>query len=123
MIDRHKWHDEILASLRRDAFERERAVGASWTAEEAVDHARAYEPSPAHIEQSEPKGSPMLAGLSPRETNVLVHMASGLSNQQIADTLFVSYRTVTTHATSIMTKLDVASRTAAVAWAIRNGIA
>lgn len=123
MVDRQGPRTAILAVLGPNTYEQERAVGASWTATEATDHARAYEPSRMHIAQTAPKASPILPGLSPRELEVLLHMASGLSNQQIADTLFVSHRTVTTHVTNIMTKLDVASRTAAVAWAIRNRVA
>jgi DNA-binding CsgD family transcriptional regulator/tetratricopeptide (TPR) repeat protein len=62
-------------------------------------------------------------GLSPRELEVLRLMADGRSNQQIADQLFLSFRTVTTYVTNILTKLGVESRTGAVAYAIRAGIA
>jgi len=62
-------------------------------------------------------------GLSTRELEILQRMAAGLSNQQIADQLVLSLRTVTTHITSIHTKLGVDSRTAAVAYAIRSGLA
>lgn len=54
---------------------------------------------------------------------VLRLMAEGLTNQQIADRLFVSKRTATSHASNLLAKLDLPSRTAAVAWALRNGIA
>ncbi len=50
-------------------------------------------------------------------------MAEGLSNQEIADRIFISLRTVTNHVTHIHAKLNVATRTAAVAYAIRNGLA
>jgi DNA-binding NarL/FixJ family response regulator len=63
------------------------------------------------------------AGLSARELEILRRMAAGLSNQQIADELFISLRTVTSHVTSVLGKLGVTSRTAAVAYAIRNGLA
>ena len=62
-------------------------------------------------------------GLSSRELEVLKLMADGLTNQEIADTLFVSRRTATSHASSILGKLDLTSRTAAVAYAIRHGLA
>lgn len=61
-------------------------------------------------------------GLSPRELDVLRLMANGLTNQQIADELFLSRRTVTSHVASILGKLDLSSRTAAAAFAIRQGI-
>ena len=63
------------------------------------------------------------ADLTPRELEVLRLMAEGLTNQQIADRLFLSRRTATSHASNILAKLDLPSRTAAVAWALRNGVA
>jgi DNA-binding NarL/FixJ family response regulator len=50
-------------------------------------------------------------------------MADGYSNQQIADALYISLRTVTNHVTNILGKIGAASRTAAVAIAIRRGLA
>jgi predicted ATPase/DNA-binding CsgD family transcriptional regulator len=63
------------------------------------------------------------SGLTPRELDVLRLMADGLTNQQIADALFVSQRTVASHAASITGKLGVSTRTGAVAHAIRHGLA
>ena len=60
--------------------------------------------------------------LTVRETQVLEQVALGLSNQQVADQLFLSERTVAHHMASIRTKLRVSSRTAAVRRAIENGI-
>jgi DNA-binding CsgD family transcriptional regulator len=50
---------------------------------------------------------------------VLRLLAAGRSNAQIAETLFISPRTVSTHLTNIFTKLDVGSRTEAAAIAHR----
>ncbi|MCA9833187.1 MAG: tetratricopeptide repeat protein [Thermomicrobiales bacterium] len=61
--------------------------------------------------------------LTPREIEILTLLAQGHSTQQIADTLFISPRTIATHVTSILGKLGVQNRTAAVAWALRVGIA
>lgn len=47
--------------------------------------------------------------------------ADGLTNREIADALFISLRTVATHVVHILTKLNITSRTAAVAYAIRSG--
>jgi DNA-binding CsgD family transcriptional regulator len=58
-------------------------------------------------------------GLTPRELEVLQLVAAGHSNAEIALTLSISLRTVTTHLTSIFTKLDVSSRTGAIAAARR----
>jgi DNA-binding NarL/FixJ family response regulator len=61
--------------------------------------------------------------LSARETEVLRLLATGKTDQQIADALFISRRTATTHLTNILTKLEVANRTEAAAWAVRAGLA
>ncbi len=53
-------------------------------------------------------------GLSNREIEVLQLMAEGLSNQEIADRLFVSLPTVKTHSSKLFEKLDVKRRTQAV---------
>ncbi len=53
-------------------------------------------------------------GLSKREYEVLELMAQGLSNQEIADKMFVSLNTVKTHSANLYSKLDVKRRTQAV---------
>lgn len=53
-------------------------------------------------------------GISPREYEVLELMSKGMSNQEIADTLFISLNTVKTHSTNLYVKLDVKRRTQAV---------
>jgi two-component system, NarL family, response regulator LiaR len=53
-------------------------------------------------------------GISKREYEVLEWMARGLSNQEIADKLFVSLNTIKTHSSNLFIKLDVKRRTQAV---------
>jgi two-component system, NarL family, response regulator LiaR len=53
-------------------------------------------------------------GISKREYDVLELMAKGLSNQEIADKLFVSLNTVKTHSSNIFVKLDARRRTQAI---------
>ena len=53
-------------------------------------------------------------GLSKRELEVLQLMADGLSNQQIAERLFVSLNTIKTHSSRIFEKLEVKRRTQAI---------
>ena len=60
--------------------------------------------------------------LSPREHEVLVLIAQGLSYQEIADQLYVSLSTVKTHAANIFAKLDVQRRTQAVMVAQKRGL-
>jgi DNA-binding NarL/FixJ family response regulator len=60
--------------------------------------------------------------LSARELEVLQRMAAGKSNKEIGAELFISEGTVKTHVKSIFTKLDVVSRTEALATATRRGL-
>ena len=53
-------------------------------------------------------------GISRREWEVLQGMSEGLSNQEIADRLFVSVNTIKTHASNLFEKLDVKRRTQAI---------
>jgi two-component system, NarL family, response regulator LiaR len=53
-------------------------------------------------------------GVSPRELEVLELIARGLSNQEIADGLFVSLNTIKTHTSNIFLKLEVKRRTQAI---------
>ena len=57
------------------------------------------------------------AGLSQREHEVLVKMAEGLSNQEIAKSLFLSESTIKSHVSSILFKLDAKRRTQAIQFA------
>lgn len=54
-------------------------------------------------------------GISKREYEVLELLSSGLSNQEIAEKLFVSTSTVKTHVSSVLAKLDASRRTEAIA--------
>jgi ATP/maltotriose-dependent transcriptional regulator MalT len=58
--------------------------------------------------------------LTPRELQVLRLVATGRTNRAIADELVVSERTIDRHVSNIFTKLDVASRAAATAYAYRH---
>lgn len=62
-------------------------------------------------------------GLTRREQQVVVIVAQGLSNQEIADELVVSVKTVEAHVTRILYKLGFSSRSQIAAWAVDKGIA
>lgn len=64
-----------------------------------------------------------LRGMSPRETQVLALVATGLTNRAVAERLVLSERTVDRHMSNILGKLGVSSRTAATALAVRHGLA
>ncbi len=63
-----------------------------------------------------------LRDLTPRELEVLRLLAKGLTNRQIAEQLVVSEHTVHRHVTNLLRKLDLPSRTAAAALAVRSGL-
>ncbi|AEE45227.1 response regulator [Cellulomonas fimi] len=65
---------------------------------------------------------PRLAGLTPREVEVLREVAEGLSNGEIADRLFLSEATVKTHVGRILAKLRVRDRVQAVVVAYETGL-
>jgi DNA-binding NarL/FixJ family response regulator len=65
---------------------------------------------PATVDYEEIKKS----GLTQRELEVLVKMAQGLSNQEIATELFLSESTIKTHVSNILFKLDARRRTQAI---------
>lgn len=61
-------------------------------------------------------------GLTEREREVLGLIADGRSNREIARALVLSEKTVKTHVSNILMKLDVADRTQAALWAVRHGM-
>lgn len=63
------------------------------------------------------------AGLTAREVEVLALVTRGLTNQQIADRLFLSINSVKTYIRSAYAKIGVHSRTQAVAWCLGHGFA
>jgi len=62
------------------------------------------------------------SGLTAREVDVIRLVAEGLSDAEVAERLFIARRTVTSHLTSIYTKLGVSSRAAATRFAVEQGL-
>ncbi len=62
------------------------------------------------------------SGLTEREREILKLVAEGLTNHQIAERLFISPKTVDTHRTHIMDKLNLHSRAELVKYAMRRGL-
>ncbi|MBM7709952.1 response regulator transcription factor [Enterococcus lemanii] len=60
--------------------------------------------------------------LTNRESEVLQLIAQGMSNQEIADTLFITLKTVKTHVSNILAKLEVEDRTQAAIYAFKHHI-
>jgi DNA-binding NarL/FixJ family response regulator len=65
---------------------------------------------------------PIFAGLSPREREILVQIAAGLTNIEIGRKLFISEKTVRNHVTRIFGKLDLRSRAQAIVLAKDKGL-
>ena len=111
----------LLALSRADAAEREVATALEGLAElgagaEAERARRLLEAT------RRPGGLTTLPELTAREREVLGLLAEGLTNRQIAERLVVSEHTVHRHVTNILRKLDLPSRTAAAAQAVRAGL-
>jgi len=62
------------------------------------------------------------AGVTPREEQVLRHVAFGLSNDEIARSLQISVETVKEHVQNLLRKLAVRDRTQAAVWAVKVGV-
>jgi DNA-binding NarL/FixJ family response regulator len=62
------------------------------------------------------------SGLTPRESQVLSHVALGLSNDEIARSLQISVETVKEHVQNLLRKLAVSDRTQAAVWAVQSGV-
>ena len=71
-----------------------------------------------------PDNSQRLAevGLTPRELEVLELVGDGYSNPEIASRLFISEKTVKTHVSHILQRLNIKSRIAAATFAVNNGL-
>ena len=112
----------IRAALGEPEFNENRAAGTTATLDEAIATVEAL--AHASSAASRPDIDQVLPfGLSPREIEVLRLIARGKTDHEIAEAFSVSRRTVHTHVAGILNKLAAQNRTAAVAVAVRLGIA
>lgn len=66
--------------------------------------------------------SPLHEQLTEREMEVLLLVAQGKTNQEIAEELYIALKTVKTHVSNILAKLEVQDRTQAAVYAFHNGL-
>ncbi|MCW2840639.1 MAG: LuxR family transcriptional regulator [Aeromicrobium sp.] len=76
----------------------------------------------AELDHLRPRPVRSEADLTPREVEVLQHVAVGLSNGEIGNRLFISTKTVSVHVSNILAKLGASGRTEAAAIARRRGL-
>lgn len=101
----------VQAQLSANEFASHFKEGQGWSLEEAMR--RAEQP---------PQPTDALQGLTAREIDVLRLVAQGLTDQQVAEKLVISSRTVNAHLTNIYNKLGVSSRVAAAKFAQEKGL-
>lgn len=117
-VDR-RGYEQAVATVRAQLGEEAFAI--------AWQEGRAMSPEQALAASGELSSSPTTAsppsypdGLTIREVEVLRVVAQGLTNEQVAQRLVISPRTVDTHLTSIYSKIGVSSRVAATRYAIEH---
>ncbi len=117
-------YDGVLDGLRSrlgDAFDTAWAEGQLMTLDDAVNQAFAV--GVGNARAAVPARVPDRAGgLTRREIDVLELVARGKTNNEIADRLSISVRTVSTHVSNILGKLDLPNRSAMAAYAHREGL-
>jgi DNA-binding CsgD family transcriptional regulator len=109
----------VLTDLQ---FESAWAAGEALSLEAAAAEAAAFARTLQDGTGDRPDSTASGAALTARELQVLHLVAARLTDQEIADVLAVSPRTVSTHVSNILGKLGVRSRRKAVAEAVRRGI-
>lgn len=119
---------QTLASLRSSLGEEQasalRAFGGNLPLEEAVAETVAIAAELVEPDRSAADSPADGAGirLTRRERDVLALVAAGYTNRQIGDTLFLSHRTVATHVSNLLGKLEAPTRAAAATEAVRRGL-
>ena len=117
--DRSLQQSQVAAArsqLDEEAFEEAWREGRTMPFEQAVEYALDRSPTPEPVPETYP------AGLSAREVDVLRLVATGLTNAEVAEKLFISPRTVNWHLGSIYRKLGFSSRAEATRFAVEHDL-
>lgn len=115
----------LRAALGPDAFAAAWAEGQRWGLAAAIAAARAELAALAAPPAAAPPAAaapPRPGGLTPKELEVAVLLARGLTYRQVAERLVVSVKTIETHAGRVLAKLGLTNRTQLSVWAGEQGL-
>ncbi|MBH9972263.1 response regulator transcription factor [Bifidobacterium sp. W8109] len=110
--------ETLLSSIR--TVHRGNAIIAPSATKRLIEHMAHDMPATGSMPSGTTYRDPEADLLTDRELQVLVHIAQGLSNQEIADNLGISLPTVKTHVTHILQKINARDRVQAVVFAYEN---
>ena len=110
--------ETLLSSIR--TVHRGNAIIAPSATKRLIEHMAHDMPATGSLPSESTYRDPEADLLTDRELQVLVHIAQGLSNQEIADNLGISLPTVKTHVTHILQKINARDRVQAVVFAYEN---
>ena len=110
----------LLGLALRHSGDDRRAIAAFTEASTAFDKIGAS--LDARIAGGDAMSKPFPAGLTEREVEVLRLLATGKSNAEMAEALYLSVKTVSRHLSNIFVKIGVTSRSAATAFAFESGV-
>jgi len=113
--------EQVRAQLGEDGFERAMEAGRTMSLDEVVTEARRLVEDHGTA-ALEPVATAEASRFTPRETDVLRLLVTGRSDRDIADALFIDPRTVQTHVSNLLAKLEVSNRAEAAAVAVRRGL-
>ena len=110
--------ETLLSSIR--TVHRGNAIIAPSATKRLIEHMAHDVPATGAMTSGSTYRDPEVDLLTDRELQVLIHIAQGLSNQEIADNLGISLPTVKTHVTHILQKINARDRVQAVVFAYEN---
>jgi DNA-binding NarL/FixJ family response regulator len=114
--------DRAKSTMPSTVFEAAWSRGERMTMAEALAFAGGASLAEPHSPFESTVSATELAILTKREREVLRLIVDGKTDREIAQTLSISSGTASRHVANILHKLDVRTRSAAAAWAIRNGL-
>jgi DNA-binding CsgD family transcriptional regulator len=117
-----RWLPALQLGVGENVSARSWAIGQAMTIQEAIALALTLPESVALLSGREKEVSPQVAGLTPRETEVLRLVAKGQSNKEIAAELVLSVRTVERPITNLYGKIDARGKADATAYARHHGL-